>query len=148
MRPSEVVFLFDVDNTLLDNDRVNADLRRYLEREVGPDQAGPMTRSVRDAAIMLRAMASHDPKDSTSVPRPVPDYERAMTGDVRGLKFGIPKEYRLDGMAEERAGDGQPPRHGAHAQQPGERGGEAGHADAASASSTSRSCGHASAPGA
>jgi aspartyl-tRNA(Asn)/glutamyl-tRNA(Gln) amidotransferase subunit A len=65
------------------------------------DQAGPMTRTVRDAAIMLRAMAGHDPKDSTSVPRPVPDYEKAMTGDVRGLKFGIPKEYRLDGMAPE-----------------------------------------------
>jgi aspartyl-tRNA(Asn)/glutamyl-tRNA(Gln) amidotransferase subunit A len=65
------------------------------------DQAGPMTRTVRDAAIMLRAMAGHDPKDSTSVPRPVPDYEKAMTGDVRGLKFGIPKEYRIDGMAPE-----------------------------------------------
>ncbi len=62
------------------------------------DQAGPMTRSVRDAAIMLRAMAGHDPKDSTSVDRPVPDYEAALTGDVRGLKVGIPKEYRLDGM--------------------------------------------------
>jgi aspartyl-tRNA(Asn)/glutamyl-tRNA(Gln) amidotransferase subunit A len=65
------------------------------------DQAGPMTRSVRDAAIMLRAMAGHDEKDSTSVPRPVPDYEQALTGDVRGLKFGVPKEYRIDGMAPE-----------------------------------------------
>jgi aspartyl-tRNA(Asn)/glutamyl-tRNA(Gln) amidotransferase subunit A len=65
------------------------------------DQAGPMTRTVRDAAIMLGAMASHDPKDSTSVPRPVPDYEKALTGDIRGLKFGIPKEYRIDGMAPE-----------------------------------------------
>jgi aspartyl-tRNA(Asn)/glutamyl-tRNA(Gln) amidotransferase subunit A len=65
------------------------------------DQAGPMTRSVRDAAIMLRVMAGHDEKDSTSVPRPVPDYEKALTGDVRGLKFGIPKEYRIDGMAPE-----------------------------------------------
>jgi aspartyl-tRNA(Asn)/glutamyl-tRNA(Gln) amidotransferase subunit A len=62
------------------------------------DQAGPMTRSVRDAAIMLRAMAGHDPKDSTSVDRPVPDYEAAMTGDARGLKIGVPAEYRLDGM--------------------------------------------------
>ncbi len=62
------------------------------------DQAGPMTRTVRDSAIMLRAMAGHDPKDSTSVDRPVPDYEAALTGDVRGLKVGIPKEYRLDGM--------------------------------------------------
>jgi aspartyl-tRNA(Asn)/glutamyl-tRNA(Gln) amidotransferase subunit A len=65
------------------------------------DQAGPITRTVRDAAIMLQAMAGHDPKDSTSVPRPVPDYEKAMTGDVRGLRFGIPKEYRLDGMPAE-----------------------------------------------
>jgi aspartyl-tRNA(Asn)/glutamyl-tRNA(Gln) amidotransferase subunit A len=65
------------------------------------DQAGPMTRTVRDAAILLGAMAGHDPKDSTSVPRPVPDYERAMTGDIKGLKFGIPKEYRVDGMPQE-----------------------------------------------
>ncbi len=65
------------------------------------DQAGPMTRSVRDSAIMLRAMAGYDPKDSTSVNRPVPDYEAALTGDVRGLKVGIPKEYRIDGMPEE-----------------------------------------------
>ncbi|HEX7007044.1 MAG TPA: Asp-tRNA(Asn)/Glu-tRNA(Gln) amidotransferase subunit GatA [Alphaproteobacteria bacterium] len=65
------------------------------------DQAGPMTRTVRDAALMLRAMAGHDPKDSTSVPRPVPDYEAALTGDVRGLKVGIPKEYRVDGMPAE-----------------------------------------------
>ncbi len=62
------------------------------------DQAGPLTRSVRDAAIMLGAMAGHDPKDSTSVDRPVPDYEAALTGDVRGLKVGIPKEYRVEGM--------------------------------------------------
>ena len=60
-----------------------------------------MTRTVRDAAIMLRAMAGHDPKDSTSVDRPVPNYEAALTGDVRGLKVGIPKEYRMDGMPEE-----------------------------------------------
>ena len=65
------------------------------------DQPGPMTRTVRDCAIMLRAMAGHDPKDSTSVPRPVPDYEKALTGDIRGLKVGIPKEYRLDGMPAE-----------------------------------------------
>jgi len=65
------------------------------------DQAGPMTRTVRDAAIMLKAMAGHDPKDSTSVPRPVPDYERALTGDIRGLRFGIPREYRVDGMPQE-----------------------------------------------
>ena len=65
------------------------------------DQAGPMTRTVRDAAIMLGAMAGHDPKDSTSAPIPVPDFEKALTGDVRGLKIGIPREYRPDGLAEE-----------------------------------------------
>ncbi len=65
------------------------------------DQAGPLTRKVRDSAIMLRAMAGHDPKDSTSVDVPVPDYEAALTGDIRGLKIGIPKEYRVDGMPAE-----------------------------------------------
>lgn len=65
------------------------------------DQAGPFGRNVRDTAIMLGTMASHDPKDTTSVDAPVPDYEAAMTGDVRGLKVGIPKEYRMDGMPEE-----------------------------------------------
>ncbi len=65
------------------------------------DQAGPMTRSVRDAAIMLGAMAGHDPKDSTSAPEGVPDFAQALTGDIRGLKIGIPREYRLDGMAAE-----------------------------------------------
>ncbi len=65
------------------------------------DQAGPLTRTVRDSAIMLGAMAGYDPKDSTSVDTPVPDYEAALTGGVRGLKIGIPKEYRMDGMAEE-----------------------------------------------
>ncbi len=65
------------------------------------DQAGPMTRSVRDAAIMLAAMSGHDPMDSTSSPLPVPDFEAALTGDIRGLKVGIPAEYRMDGMAAE-----------------------------------------------
>jgi aspartyl-tRNA(Asn)/glutamyl-tRNA(Gln) amidotransferase subunit A len=65
------------------------------------DQAGPMTRSVRDAAIMLQAMAGHDPRDSTSAPLAVPDFEGALTGDVRGLRIGIPREYRVDGMARE-----------------------------------------------
>jgi aspartyl-tRNA(Asn)/glutamyl-tRNA(Gln) amidotransferase subunit A len=65
------------------------------------DQAGPMTRTVRDAAIMLRSMASHDPKDSTSVDTPVPDYEAALTGRIKGLRVGIPREYRVDGMAAE-----------------------------------------------
>jgi aspartyl-tRNA(Asn)/glutamyl-tRNA(Gln) amidotransferase subunit A len=62
------------------------------------DQAGPMGRSVRDTAIMLEAMAGYDAKDSTSVNVPVPNYEAAMTGDIKGMKIGIPKEYRIDGM--------------------------------------------------
>jgi aspartyl-tRNA(Asn)/glutamyl-tRNA(Gln) amidotransferase subunit A len=62
------------------------------------DQAGPMTRDVRDAAIMLGAMAGFDPKDSTSADVPVPDFEAALTGDIRGLKVGVPKEYRPDGL--------------------------------------------------
>ncbi len=65
------------------------------------DQAGPMTRSVRDAAIMLEAMASYDEKDSTSVNIGVPSYQKALTGDIRGLKVGIPKEYRIDGTPAE-----------------------------------------------
>jgi aspartyl-tRNA(Asn)/glutamyl-tRNA(Gln) amidotransferase subunit A len=65
------------------------------------DQPGPMTRTVRDAAIMLGAMAGHDPRDSTSAPLPVPDYEAALTGDIRGLRIGIPREYRADGMPDE-----------------------------------------------
>jgi aspartyl-tRNA(Asn)/glutamyl-tRNA(Gln) amidotransferase subunit A len=62
------------------------------------DQPGPLTRTVRDAAIILRAMSGHDARDSTSAPVPVPDFEAALTGDVRGLKVGIPEEYRADGM--------------------------------------------------
>ncbi|TCD14491.1 Asp-tRNA(Asn)/Glu-tRNA(Gln) amidotransferase subunit GatA [Oricola cellulosilytica] len=65
------------------------------------DQAGPITRDVRDAAIMLKSMASVDPKDTTSVDRPVPDYESALGQSVRGMKIGIPAEYRMDGMPEE-----------------------------------------------
>jgi aspartyl-tRNA(Asn)/glutamyl-tRNA(Gln) amidotransferase subunit A len=65
------------------------------------DQAGPMTKSVRDAAIMLGAMAGHDPKDSTSADIPVPDFEAALTGDIRGKKIGIPREYRMDGLSSE-----------------------------------------------
>ena len=65
------------------------------------DQAGPMTKSVRDAAIMLQAMCGHDPKDSTSADIPVPDFEAALTGDIRGRVIGIPKEYRMDGMPAE-----------------------------------------------
>jgi len=62
------------------------------------DQAGPMTRTVEDAAIMLGAMAGHDPRDSTSAPVDVPDFAGALTGDIRGLRVGIPAEYRIDGM--------------------------------------------------
>ncbi|MAY34319.1 MAG: Asp-tRNA(Asn)/Glu-tRNA(Gln) amidotransferase GatCAB subunit A [Rhodovulum sp.] len=65
------------------------------------DQAGPMTKTVRDAAIMLQTMASHDPKDSTSVEFPLPDLEAALTGDIKGKKIGIPREYRVDGMPAE-----------------------------------------------
>jgi aspartyl-tRNA(Asn)/glutamyl-tRNA(Gln) amidotransferase subunit A len=65
------------------------------------DQAGPMTKTVRDAAIMLTAMAGHDPKDSTSRDLAVPDFEAALTGDIKGKVIGIPREYRLDGMPAE-----------------------------------------------
>ena len=65
------------------------------------DQAGPFARTVRDSAILLGAMAGHDPKDSTSVDLPVPDYEAALSGDIKGLRVGIPAEYRVDGMADE-----------------------------------------------
>lgn len=65
------------------------------------DQAGPMTKSVRDAAIMLETMCGHDPKDSTSADLPVPDFEAALTGDIRGKVIGIPREYRMDGMPDE-----------------------------------------------
>ncbi|MCC6864043.1 MAG: Asp-tRNA(Asn)/Glu-tRNA(Gln) amidotransferase subunit GatA [Rhodobacteraceae bacterium] len=65
------------------------------------DQAGPMTKDVRDAAIFLAAMSGHDPKDSTSADLTVPDFEAALTGDIRGKKVGIPKEYRMDGMSAE-----------------------------------------------
>ncbi|WP_040609714.1 Asp-tRNA(Asn)/Glu-tRNA(Gln) amidotransferase subunit GatA [Pseudooceanicola batsensis] len=65
------------------------------------DQAGPMTKDVRDAAIMLGAMCSHDPKDSTSADLPVPDFEAALTGDIKGKTIGIPREYHMDGMPQE-----------------------------------------------
>ena len=65
------------------------------------DQAGPMTKSVRDAAIMLGAMSGHDPMDATSADLAVPDFEAALTGDIRGKRIGIPREYRMDGMPAE-----------------------------------------------
>jgi aspartyl-tRNA(Asn)/glutamyl-tRNA(Gln) amidotransferase subunit A len=65
------------------------------------DQAGPFARTTRDAAILLRSMAGHDAKDTTSVDRPVPDYEAALGKSIKGMKIGIPKEYRVAGMAKE-----------------------------------------------
>ncbi len=65
------------------------------------DQAGPMAKTVQDAAILLQGMAGHDPKDSTSADLAVPDFEAALTGDIRGKVIGIPKEYRLDGLSPE-----------------------------------------------
>jgi aspartyl-tRNA(Asn)/glutamyl-tRNA(Gln) amidotransferase subunit A len=65
------------------------------------DQAGPIAKDVRDCAIMLRSMAGHDPKDTTSVDMAVPDFEAAVNRGVKGLKIGIPREYRMDGMPAE-----------------------------------------------
>ena len=65
------------------------------------DQAGPMTKTVRDAAIMLEAMAGEDPKDSTSADIPVPNYEATLADGIKGKTIGVPKEYRLDGMPAE-----------------------------------------------
>jgi aspartyl-tRNA(Asn)/glutamyl-tRNA(Gln) amidotransferase subunit A len=65
------------------------------------DQAGPITRTVKDSALMLQAMSGHDPKDSTSAPLAVPDFVAACSRPIKGLKIGIPGEYRVDGMAPE-----------------------------------------------
>ncbi|MBM4255984.1 MAG: Asp-tRNA(Asn)/Glu-tRNA(Gln) amidotransferase subunit GatA [Deltaproteobacteria bacterium] len=65
------------------------------------DQVGPVTKDVRDCALLLQAIAGHDPQDSTSVNLPVPDYQAALTQDVRGLRIGIPKEYFVEGMQPE-----------------------------------------------
>jgi len=62
------------------------------------DHPGPMARTVRDVAIMLGAMAGHDPRDSTSAPVAIPDFEAALDGNIEGLRVGIPREYRVDGM--------------------------------------------------
>jgi aspartyl-tRNA(Asn)/glutamyl-tRNA(Gln) amidotransferase subunit A len=65
------------------------------------DQAGPMARTVRDAAILLGSMAGFDPKDSTSIERDVPDYEKDLDAGVAGLRIGVPREYRLEGAPAE-----------------------------------------------
>jgi aspartyl-tRNA(Asn)/glutamyl-tRNA(Gln) amidotransferase subunit A len=65
------------------------------------DQAGPFARTVRDCAILLRSMAGHDPKDTTSADRPVPDFEAAVGRSIKGMKIGLPKQYRVDGMSAE-----------------------------------------------
>jgi len=65
------------------------------------DQIGPMTHDVRDAAILLEAMAGVDPMDSSSVDQPVPDYAAALTGDLKGMTLGLPKEYFVEGLAPE-----------------------------------------------
>src|ERR1700691_1857237 len=65
------------------------------------DQAGPVGRTVRDCAILLGSMAGHDPRDTTCADLPVPDYEKAVGGSVKGMRIGIPKEYRAPGMASE-----------------------------------------------
>ena len=65
------------------------------------DQAGPFARTVRDTSVLMRSMAGHDSKDTTSVDRPVPDYEAAVGKSVKGMKIGIPKEYHIDGMSNE-----------------------------------------------
>jgi aspartyl-tRNA(Asn)/glutamyl-tRNA(Gln) amidotransferase subunit A len=65
------------------------------------DQAGPFARTVRDCAIVLRSMAGHDPRDTTSADVPVPDYEAAAAASIKSMRVGIPKEYRASGMAAE-----------------------------------------------
>jgi len=62
------------------------------------DQVGPMARTVRDSAILLKIIAGHDPCDSTSIPQPVPDYEAAIKEDLKGLKIGVPAEYFIEGI--------------------------------------------------
>jgi aspartyl-tRNA(Asn)/glutamyl-tRNA(Gln) amidotransferase subunit A len=65
------------------------------------DQAGPFTRTVRDSAILMQSMAGPDAKDTTCVDRPVPDYEKSIGASIKGMRIGVPKEYRVPGMAAE-----------------------------------------------
>jgi aspartyl-tRNA(Asn)/glutamyl-tRNA(Gln) amidotransferase subunit A len=67
------------------------------------DQVGPLAKDVRDAALLLRAVAKHDPADSTSANRPVPDYAAALTGEAKALRVGVPREYFVSGMQKETA---------------------------------------------
>src|SRR5262249_58227290 len=62
------------------------------------DQVGPLTKTVREAAMIMTAMAGHDPQDSTSLPDPVPDYTKSLGRDLNGIKLGVPKEYRVGGI--------------------------------------------------
>src|SRR5216117_1952778 len=62
------------------------------------DQVGPLTKTVRDAAMIMSAMAGHDPQDSTSLPDPVPEYAKNLVRDLKGIKLGVPKEYRVEGI--------------------------------------------------
>ena len=62
------------------------------------DQIGPLTKDVRDAAVMMRVISGHDPRDSTSVPEPVPDYVAALNGEIKGLRLGLPREYMIGGL--------------------------------------------------
>ncbi len=65
------------------------------------DQIGPLTRDVTDAAMVMNVISGHDPRDSTSVPWPVPDYTRSLVPDLRGFKLGVPREYFVEGMQPE-----------------------------------------------
>ncbi len=65
------------------------------------DQIGPITKDVTDCALVLNAIAGHDPKDSTSIPHPIPDYTKSLIPDIKGIRIGIPKEYFIEGIQEE-----------------------------------------------
>jgi aspartyl-tRNA(Asn)/glutamyl-tRNA(Gln) amidotransferase subunit A len=65
------------------------------------DQIGPFTKDARDCAVMLNVISGHDRRDSTSVARPVPDYTAALTGDIKGLRLGLPREYMIGGLDSE-----------------------------------------------
>src|SRR5581483_7607524 len=62
------------------------------------DQIGPFARDVEDVANVMGVIAGHDPRDATSAPVPVPDYAAALSGDIRGLRVGVPREYFVEGM--------------------------------------------------